>query len=696
MKLVIAEKPSVGQSIAKVIGAYERHDGYYEGSGYVVSWCFGHLVELAAPDAYDEKYKKWRKEDLPILPEKFRWVVTTEKKAQFALLKNLMAREDVTELICATDAGREGELIFRLVYMKAGCKKPFKRLWISSMEDKAIQEGFASLKDGSSYDNLYQAALCRSEADWLVGINATRLFTTLYDKRLTVGRVQTPTLAMIVERNRQITIFKKEKYFNVHLDCDGLDVTKEKIFSEEEAKKLKEACDGAEAVVSSVKQNRKSISPPRLYDLTTLQRESNRYYGYTAQKTLDTAQSLYEKKLVTYPRTDSQFLTDDMAGTAEEMIQIIRRVFDFGAFAVGTPDIRRVINSGKVTDHHAIIPTVEIDKQDLSKLSKEELDVLKLIAQQMLCATSQKHEYLETEVIVSCAGQEFKAKGKTVLEDGWKAVETAYKGSLKAKEKEERVLPPVKEGRVFHPVAAISEHFTSPPKAYSEDSLLSSMETAGNDSFDEDTEKKGLGTPATRAAIIEKLVSSRYVQRKGKQLIPTEDGINLIAVMPEEVKSAKLTAEWENTLMQMERGEVKPESFIDGIDGMVQSLLNNYHSISSEEQSRFASDKPNREQVGICPRCGSPVYEGDKNFYCSNRECKFRLWKESKWLSGMKKKVTKKMAASLLKDGRVFVKGLYSKKTGKTFDADLLLEDTGEYVNFKLEFAKERPGDANG
>lgn len=696
MKLVIAEKPSVGQSIAKVIGAYERHDGYYEGSGYVVSWCFGHLVELAAPDAYDEKYKKWRKEDLPILPEKFRWVVTTEKKAQFALLKNLMAREDVTELICATDAGREGELIFRLVYMKAGCKKPFKRLWISSMEDKAIQEGFASLKDGSSYDNLYQAALCRSEADWLVGINATRLFTTLYDKRLTVGRVQTPTLAMIVERNRQITNFKKEKYFNVHLDCDGLDVTKEKIFSEEEAKKLKEACDGAEAVVSSVKQNRKSISPPRLYDLTTLQRESNRYYGYTAQKTLDTAQSLYEKKLVTYPRTDSQFLTDDMAGTAEEMIQIIRRVFDFGAFAVGTPDIRRVINSGKVTDHHAIIPTVEIDKQDLSKLSKEELDVLKLIAQQMLCATSQKHEYLETEVIVSCAGQEFKAKGKTVLEDGWKAVETAYKGSLKAKEKEERVLPPVKEGRVFHPVAAISEHFTSPPKAYSEDSLLSSMETAGNDSFDEDTEKKGLGTPATRAAIIEKLVSSRYVQRKGKQLIPTEDGINLIAVMPEEVKSAKLTAEWENTLMQMERGEVKPESFIDGIDGMVQSLLNNYHSISSEEQSRFASDKPNREQVGICPRCGSPVYEGDKNFYCSNRECKFRLWKESKWLSGMKKKVTKKMAASLLKDGRVFVKGLYSKKTGKTFDADLLLEDTGEYVNFKLEFAKERPGDANG
>ena len=698
MKLVIAEKPSVGQSIAKVIGAYERHDGYYEGSGYVVSWCFGHLVELAAPDAYDEKYRKWRKEDLPILPERFRWVVTTEKKAQFALLKNLMSREDVDELICATDAGREGELIFRLVYMKARCKKPFKRLWISSMEDKAIQEGFASLKDGSSYDNLFLAALCRSEADWLVGINATRLFTTLYDKRLTVGRVQTPTLAMIVERNRQITEFRKEKYYNVHLDCDGLDVVKEKIFSEPEARALKDACDGADAVVKSVNQTRKTANPPKLYDLTTLQRESNRYYGYTAQKTLDLTQSLYEKKLVTYPRTDSQYLTEDMAGTAEKLVRIICSVFTFGGVVTAAPDIRRVINNSKVTDHHAIIPTVEIEKQDLTKLSKDELAVLKLIAQQVLCATGQKHEYLETEVIVTCAGEEFKAKGKTVIAEGWKAVDAAYKGSLREKDKEteECVLPPVEEGSVFRPAASISEHFTSPPKAYSEDSLLSGMETAGNDSFDEDTEKKGLGTPATRASIIEKLVSSRYVQRKGKQLIPTEDGINLIAVMPEEVKSAKLTAEWENTLMQMERGEVKPESFMDGIGGMVLALLKKYSTISSEEQKRFTGEKLKSEQIGLCPRCGSPVYEGDKNFYCSNRECKFRLWKETKWLSGMKKKITKKMAECLLKDGRVFVKGLYSQKTGKTFDAVLLMEDSGEYVNFKLDFGRKRSGDANG
>ena len=698
MKLVIAEKPSVGQSIAKVIGAYERHDGYYEGSGYVVSWCFGHLVELATPDAYDEKYRKWRKEDLPILPERFRWVVTTEKKAQFALLKNLMSREDVDELICATDAGREGELIFRLVYMKAGCKKPFKRLWISSMEDTAIQEGFASLKDGSSYDNLFRAALCRSEADWLVGINVTRLFTTLYDKRLTVGRVQTPTLAMIVERNRQITEFRKEKYYNVHLDCDGLDVVKEKIFSEQEARALKDACNGADAIVKSVKQTRKTVNPPKLYDLTTLQRESNRYYGYTAQKTLDLTQSLYEKKLVTYPRTDSQYLTEDMAETAEKLVRIVCSVFSFGGLVTATPDIRRVINNSKVTDHHAIIPTVEIEKQDLTKLSKDEVAVLKLIAQQMLCASGQKHEYLETEVIVSCAGEEFKAKGKTVIAEGWKAIEATYKGSLREKDKEaeERVLPPVKEGSTFRPAASISEHFTSPPKAYSEDSLLSGMETAGNDSFDEDTEKKGLGTPATRASIIEKLVSSRYVQRKGKQLIPTEDGINLIAVIPEEVKSAKLTAEWENTLMQMERGEVEPESFMNGISGMVLTLLKKYSTISSEEQKRFSGEKPKHDQIGLCPRCGSPVYEGDKNFYCSNRECKFRLWKETKWLSGMKKKVTKKMAEALLRDGRVFVKGLYSQKTGKTFDAVLLMEDTGEYVNFKLDFGKKRSGDANG
>ena len=690
MKLVIAEKPSVGQSIAKVIGAYERHDGYLEGSGYIVSWCFGHLVELAQPDAYDEKYQKWRREDLPILPETFKREVTKDKRSQFQTLKQLMFRNDVFEIICATDAGREGELIFRLVYEQAGCRKPFKRLWISSMEDAAIKEGFQNLRDGHDYDALYQAALCRSEADWLVGINATRLFTTLYNKKLTVGRVQTPTLAMLVARNDAIVHFVKEKYFNVHLKTDALEVVKEKIFSEEEAKRLTQKCNGAEAMVTAVNQTRKTINPPKLYDLTTLQREANRYFGYTAQQTLDTTQALYEKKLVTYPRTDSQFLTEDMADTARSMIELIRGLFDFGIYSSGEPDIRRIINNAKVSDHHAIIPTAEIGKQDLTGLSDREMDILKLISQQLLCATGSRHEYLETEIKVSCMGEEFTAKGKQVLSAGWKAVEAAYKGKAKEKDAEvsDAILPDVREGQKLSPVwADMTEHYTSPPKQYTEDSLLSAMETAGNEHFDEDTEKKGLGTPATRASMIEKLVASKYVQRKGKQLIPTEDGINLAAVMPEEIKSAKLTAEWENTLMQMEKGAVRPESFMRDIESMVKSLTVKYSTLPDEEKSRFGGSG-GKEEIGKCPRCGAPVYEGEKNFYCSSRECSFCIWKESKWLSGMKKKVNVRMAKSLLSDGRVHVTGLYSQKKDKTFDADLVLEDTGKYVNFKLDFPK--------
>lgn len=697
MKLVIAEKPSVGQAIAKVIGAYERHDGYLEGSGYIVSWCFGHLVELAEPDAYDEKYQKWKKEDLPILPESFRRVVTQDKKSQYATLKKLMNREDVEEIVCATDAGREGELIFRLVYEQAGCRKPFKRLWISSMEDKAIEDGFRNLRDGHDYDAFYQAALCRSEADWLVGINATRLFTTLYNRKLTVGRVQTPTLAMVVARNDAIMHFMKEKYFNVHLKCDGLEVVKEKIFSEDEANFLKDKCNGTEALVTSVRQTKKAVNPPRLYDLTTLQREANRYFAYTAQQTLDTTQALYEKKLVTYPRTDSQFLTEDMADTARDMVRLIREKFDFGSYSSGEPDIKRVINNAKVSDHHAIIPTAEIGKQDLSSLSERETDILKLIAQQLLCATGSRHEYLETEVEVSCMGEVFKAKGKQVLSPGWKTIEAAYKGKAKGKDKdadsdEERILPEVRQGQRLHPVwAELSEHFTTPPRQYTEDSLLSAMETAGNEHFDEDTEKKGLGTPATRASMIEKLVSSRYVQRKGKQLIPTEDGINLAAVMPEEIKSPKLTAEWENTLMQMEKGAVRPEEFMKDIEGMVRGLTDKYNTLPEDEKARF-KNSTNREEIGKCPRCGSPVYEGQKNFYCNSRECDFCIWKESRWLSGMKKKVTPTMAKSLLADGRVHVTGLYSQKKDKTFDADLVLDDTGKYVNFKLDFASGKGG----
>ncbi len=693
-KLVIAEKPSVALALAKVLGAYQRQDGYMEGNGYLVSWCVGHLVGLAEPDAYDESYKKWSRESLPIIPENWKWEVADDKRTQFKILKDLMFRSDVEELVCATDAGREGELIFRLVYYQAGCKKPFKRLWISSMEDEAIKDGFDNLREGSDYDNLYEAALCRSKADWLVGINGTRLFTTLYNNRLTVGRVQTPTLAMVVERNKQIVEFQKQKYFNLYLKAGTLEVHKEKIFDEQEANHILGKCNGADAVVKSVVKSEKSVNPPKLYDLTTLQRESNRYFGYTAQKTLDFTQSLYEQKLVTYPRTDSQYLTEDMKETAESMVLAVQMAFDFGTFPPKDYDVNRVINNSKVTDHHAIIPTAEIQKQDLSKLSQGEKDILLLISQRLLCATGEKQRISETEIKVECAGEEFQAKGKMVLDMGWKSYETEFRNRLKNKPKAEAkdvVLPLVAEGDVLRgALATKTEHFTSPPKQYTEDTLLSAMETAGNEDFDEDTEKKGLGTPATRASMIEKLVASRYLERKGKQLIPTDAGINLVAVLPEKVKSAKMTAEWENALMEMERGKVKSETFLTDINQWVNQLIADYGEVSEEEKKRFRSEKAGKDQIGICPRCGFPVYEGEKNFYCSNRDCKFCIWKETKWMSGMKKKVSKKMAENLLSKGRVSVTGLYSQKTGRNFDADLVLDDTGEYVNFKLDFSNNK------
>ena len=693
MRVVIAEKPSVAQSIAKVIGAGEKQDGYIEGNGYLVSWCIGHLVELCTPDDYDEKYTKWDKEDLPILPDPFKWNVSKDKNKQFTVLKKLMHRDDVSEIICATDAGREGELIFRLVYQMAKCQKPFKRLWISSMEDSAILDGFSNLKDGHEYDALYEAALCRSKADWLVGMNATRLFSCTYGKKLTVGRVQTPTLALIVERQEQIDQFRKEKYWNIHLKKDGLEVVKEKVFDEAKAKAILKKCNGKELLITSVKKTKKTINPPKLYDLTTLQRESNRFFGYTAQKTLDLVQSLYEKKLVTYPRTDSQYLTEDMRDTAENLLSAIRRVFHHN-IAPGTVEIDRIINGEKVSDHHAIIPTLEIEKQDLRKLSKEETDILKLISFNMLCAVGTKYEYLETEIKGSCESEEFSAKGRTVISSGWKATEAVTKNTLKRKEEKadkEMVLPEVCEGqRVFPVTASLTEHYTQPPKAFNEDSLLSKMETAGNEDFNEDTEKKGLGTPATRASMIEKLITSGYVTRKGKQLLPTEDGINLIRVMPERIKSPKLTADWENTLLLMEKGRNDPEKFLNGIRKMVCSLVTEYGTVSAEEKSRFSSE---RIEVGKCPRCGKPVYENKQSFRCSDRDCGFCIWKESKSLSAMKKKVDLRMAKELLETGRTHVTGLYSKKKNKRFDADLILQDTGKYVNLNLDFAKEAKND---
>lgn len=687
MILVVTEKPSVAQSISKVLGATSRKEGYLEGNNYIVSWCVGHLVGLADASSYDARYAKWRYDDLPIVPEEWLFEVPKDKAKQFNVLRDLMKDKRVTELVCATDAGREGELIFRLVYHKAGCTKPFKRLWISSLEDTAIRDGFNHLRDSSEYDNLYEAALSRSKADWIVGINGTRLFTTLYHKKLVVGRVQTPTLAMLVERDGKIASFRKEKYFNVHVEKDGLSADMEKVKSEDEAKQIAAACDKKQAVVSSVSRETKTVNPPRLYDLTTLQREANRYYGFTAQQTLDLVQSLYEKKLLTYPRTDSQFITEDMEATARQVITIVKRSISMFSSISNEPDIRHITNNAKITDHHAVLPTVQLEKQDLAALPESELKIIRLVAMRLLSATGEKHIYDETTITLSCEGYEFKAKGKTVVQEGWKAVEQQFKLSLKSKEKDEpeKVLPVVHEKDVLELVSAsVSDHYTSPPKAYTEDTLLSAMETAGNEAFDDDTEKKGLGTPATRAGIIEKLVKSGFIERKGKSLVPTKDGNNLVCILPEQITSPSMTAEWENTLMQIERGNADADKFLTGIVEMTSELVKAYPFLSDAEAKRFDSG---RESIGKCPRCGSPVYVGKGNFYCSNRDCSFCLWEDNKFFSSKKKKLTKKIATELLDKGWCRVKGLYTPKRPELYDAVIRLNDTGgKYVGFKMEF----------
>ena len=694
MKLVIAEKPSVAMSLAAVLGATERKDGYLEGSGYLVSWCVGHLLELAQPEAYKEQYAKWRYEDLPILPENWKYEVPKDKKTQLALLCRLMKDKRVDSVVCATDAGREGELIFRLVYEYAGCNKPMERLWISSMEDAAIREGFDHLRPGSDYDKLYDAAVCRAGADWLIGINATRLFSVLYGVTLNVGRVMSPTLALLVQRESDIESFISKPFYVPEITCGGFTASGEKMTERSEAEKIRMDCDHNSAFVRSVEKQVKTIQPPRLYDLTTLQRECNRIYGYTAQQTLDYVQSLYEKKLATYPRTDSQYLTKDMQATAASLILWLRDNMPFGKGCAGEPDIDRVTDDSKVTDHHAIIPTVEIARTDLSELPSGERDVLTLLAVRLLCATTQANRFEAVTAILDCQGHTFTAKGKTILQSGWKEVERIHRMSIRQSETEHRenedaALPVLKEGQTFETVSAsLREGKTSPPKHYTEDTLLSAMETAGAEDMPDDAERKGLGTPATRAATLEKLVSAGFVQRKKKQLISTEKGRNLIAVLPDNIKSPILTAEWESMLKQVEHGELSATSFMDQIADMSRTLVKEHTAPEKRFADLFPSSRETaHEAVGVCPRCGAPVYEGKKGFFCDNRECSFALWKDNRFFSSKKKSITKSVAAALLKEGRISMSGLYSEKTGKTYDAEVILDDTGgKYVNFKLEF----------
>ena len=642
---------------------------------------------LADAAAYDDRYKKWRYEDLPILPNPFRYVVSEEKAAQFRILQSLMERPDVTELVNACDAGREGELIFRLVYEVAGCTKPFSRLWISSMEDAAIREGFSDLRPGGDYDPLYQSALCRQKADWLIGINASRLFSVLYHRTLNVGRVQTPTLAMLADRDSKIVLFRKEKYHHVRLTLEGAEAVSDRIVSPEDAQTIRDACDGQQAVCVSLVREKKTEKPPKLYDLTTLQREANRVFGYTAKQTLDYAQSLYEKKLLTYPRTDSRYLTDDMAETASVVLHLAARVPPFDACPVFFPDVSLLVNDGKVSDHHAIIPTLELEKADLSTLPVGERNLLLLVCRELLCAAAEPFVYEAVTATFDCGGHTFTAKGKQALSQGWRAIQEVFRSSLKEKpedEDDEGVLPALTEGQVFEPVSAsVTEHFTSPPKPYTEDTLLSAMENAGKEDMSDEAERKGLGTPATRATIIEKLVSGGFVERKGKNLIPTKAGVNLVTVLPELLTSPKLTADWEQRLNEVAKGQASPEDFMDGIEAMAAELVRKYSHISEDGQKLF---QPEKETVGRCPRCGKPVYEGKKNFACSDRACQFVMWKNDRFFEQRGKVFTPKIAAALLKDGKSKVKGLRSLRTGKPYDGIIVLADTGgKYVNYRIE-----------
>ena len=684
-RLVITEKPSVAQAYAKVLGATNRSDGYLEGSGYLVSWCVGHLVELAPPNVYDEKYVKWSVADLPILPEKWQYLVSDSTKKQFGILKKLMHRKDVESLICATDAGREGELIFRLVYQQAGCKKSFSRLWLSSMEDSAIREGFANLKPSTEYDALYNAALCRERADWIVGINVTRLFSCLYGQPLAVGRVMTPTLAMTVVREAAISAFVPEKFYTIALALDGGGTASSKRFAQkDDADALLSACrKEASVAVQKVERKGKVENPPLLYDLTTLQRDANRLLGYSAQQTLDYAQSLYEKKLITYPRTDSRFLTEDMAVPLPGLVTESARAFDVED---DVPiHVQQVIDGSKVTDHHALLPTASMAKADLSALPAGELSILRLISVRLFCAVGEAHRYAETTLTTTCAGEEFTAKGKVVLSEGWKSIEYKLLGDLLGKKKEAFVFPDVQEqSECSISGAELKEGNTSPPHHFTEDTLLHSMETASAESMPEGVERQGIGTPATRAATIEKLVAKGFLERKGdkktKALLPTDKGKALITVMPEEIQSADMTADWETKLLLIERGEMEPNEFMTEIKDMISSLVN------TTEVVKGANMLMKNKVAGVCPNCGNSVVEREKGWFCENRECRFALWKDNAYFKRLGKHLDARMVDKLLRDGRVRLKDCKSPK-GKTYNATVLLAaESDGHSKFSLEF----------
>ena len=676
--LVIAEKPSVGVSIAAVLGVKDRKDGYIEGRDYIVSWGFGHLCELANADTYDEKYAKWRYDDLPIVPANWKYKIPRDKYSQFETLKKLMNRPDVSDVINACDAGREGELIFRNIYQMTGCKKPIYRLWISSMEDAAIAQGFRELKDGKEYDNLFAAARCREWADWLVGINATRLFSVLYHRTLNVGRVVSPTLAILVQREADIMAFKPEPFYTAEVDFGSFTAASEKFKKKSDAEAVIPKANEP-VVVESVTSKEKSEKAPALYDLTTLQREANRQLGYTAQQTLDYVQSLYDKKLCTYPRTDSRYLTDDMADSVKAVVICSAGIC--GGAEPASVKVNQVCNSKKVSDHHAIIPTMVAGETDLKTLPAGEREILSMIAKQVLRAVSESYRYCETVAVITCNGNTYTTKGKTVLETGWKAYND--------KEQTDKILPELADGDKLQVASSeIKEGMTKPPAHFTEDSLLSAMEVAGAKEMPDDAERKGLGTPATRAGIIEKLIATGFVERKKAKktvsLIPAQTGVSLITVLPEQLQSPLLTAEWEHKLKMVENGELDADTFMAEISLMVNELIKTYSVIKGAEVL-FPSG---RDVIGKCPRCGGDVTESKKGYFCETNDCRFGLWRDNKFLAEKKISLSKKMAATLLKSGRIPVKGIFSEKTGNSYDATLVMTDDGTKTLYSLDFGK--------
>lgn len=702
MKLVLAEKPSVAQSLAKVLGANKRCDGYLEGNGYIVSWCVGHLVELSPPEAYDETYAKWRLSDLPILPATWKYQVSASTRKQFGILKKLMKRDDVESLVCATDAGREGELIFRLVYHQAGCRKPFERLWISSMEDQAIKDGFSHLEPTTKYDALYEAALCRERADWIVGMNATRLFSCLYHQTLNVGRVMTPTLAMVVMRDAEIAAFKPKPFYTVQLGLNGITAASRRFDEKGDAQQLLAKCkETMKAVIKSMDRKEKTERAPLLYDLTSLQRDANRILGFTAQQTLDYTQALYEKKLVTYPRTDSRYLTDDMKPMLPSLISQVAEKIGVDASALKSDDNTEITadvmcDSRKVSDHHAIIPTKTMCATDFAELPSGEKSILQLIAVRLLCAAAPDHRYAEDTIILTCGGEEFSKKMKTVLFGGWKDIWQRFY-PLKDKEKEAYTGPTLSPDAIVSlSQAEIKEGKTTAPKRFTEDTLLSAMETAGAEDIPEDAERKGLGTPATRAGTIEKLVQKGFMERKGdkktRYLVSTDKGNSLITVMPEQIQSASMTADWEQKLLRMEHGDYEVRDFMREITDMISGLVQNYEAVKGAKT--LMSDY---KRVGACPCCQADVLEKQKGWFCSNKECRFVLWRDNAFFKSIGKHLSSGMVEKLLSDGRIRLKDCKSQKSGKNYNATLLLstEENGR-ANFHLEFENSRSGTKGG